>query len=91
MYEYEVEKPKILTDEGQRAFLRTRDHVNNCLKLSGAVSMGKAMSPPGSGVSMGDSWGMMACVDRLVELGEIREINYGDCAEQHRIFVSRDR
>ncbi len=87
MYQYSVEKAKILTDEGQRAFLRTRDHVQRCLKLAGAVSMGEAMSPPGSGAGMGDTWGMMACVDRLVELQEIREINYGDCAGQDRIFV----
>lgn len=87
MYSYGAQKEELFTDEGQRAFLRTRDHVRKCLQLSGAVTMGNAMSPPGSGISMGTSWGMMACVDRLVELGEIREINYGECAGQHRIFV----
>jgi hypothetical protein len=31
---------------------------------------------------------MMACVDRLVELGEIREITPRHTAGQDRIFVS---
>ncbi len=91
MYEYSIERIGLFTDDGQRAFLRTRDHVQKCLEMSGAVSMGEAMSPPGSGSSMGDTWGMMACVDRLVELGEIREIAYGECAGQYRIFVSTER
>ncbi len=86
MYQYETEKPRILTDEGQRAFLKIRDHVHACLKMTGAVSMGKAMSPPNGG-GAASSWAMMACVDRLVELAEIREIKYGECAGQHRIFV----
>jgi hypothetical protein len=37
---------------------------------------------------IGDSWQRIACVDRLVELGEIREItNPNEVAGQHRIFV----
>ncbi len=88
MYEYETEKPKLFTDKGQRAFLKIRDHVQSCLKMSGAVRMEKAMSPPG-GSGAGDTWTMMACVDRLAELGEIREIRHGECAGQHRIFVKR--
>ena len=86
MYKYETEKSALFSDEGQRAFLKIRDHVHACLKISGVVSMGKAMSPPaGSGAA--STWVAMACVDRLVELGEIREIQHGECAGQHRIFV----
>ena len=46
----------------------------------------------------GDSWTMLACLDRMVELGEIREIRerevlvpYNDVIEgpaQHRVFVA---
>ena len=46
----------------------------------------------------GTSWTMLACLDRMVELGEIREIRerevlgpYNDVIEgpaQHRIFVA---
>jgi hypothetical protein len=35
----------------------------------------------------GDSWELMACVDRLIELGEISEIERGDCPGQYRVFV----
>ena len=30
----------------------------------------------------------LACVDRLVELGEIKEITNGGVAGQHRVFIS---
>lgn len=84
MYKYETEKSALFSDEGQRMFLSVRDHVQKCLKLSGAVTMGIAISATGVD---GDTWTQMACVDRLVELAEIREINYGECAGQYRIFV----
>lgn len=49
---------------------------------AGAVSMGKAWG----GVT-GDSWLMMACVDYLVELGELQEVTGASCWGQHRIFT----
>lgn len=84
MYDYQVEKPKIFTEEGQIDFLKVRDNVRNLLKQSGAVTMDRAIT----GLT-GDSWTMMAYVDRLVEIGEIREVSQsGRCAGQNRIFVS---
>lgn len=82
MYNYETEKPKLFTDEGQRKFLTVRDHVKNILEDAGAITMGCAMS-----AISGDSWEMMMYVDRLVEINEIREINQGQVAGQNRIFV----
>jgi hypothetical protein len=35
----------------------------------------------------GCTWFMMACVDRLVELGEIKEVLRDNIAGQYRIFV----
>jgi len=66
-------------------FLKVRDTVKHLLKEAGAVRMEEAIS----GVT-GDSWQMLACVDRLVELGEIMELRYpsGEPAGQHRVFVS---
>ena len=83
MYDYSVEKPRILTDDGQRTFLKVRDHVRECLDKSGAVSMGKAMAGAGGG----DSWLLMAYVDRMVEIGELREITGKDVPGQYRVFV----
>lgn len=84
-YNYQTERKFVFTDEGQRAFLKIRDFCQHQLKEAGAVQAGKAMSAGGSG----DSWSIMACVDRLVELGELREVtDPTKCAWQHRVFVS---
>jgi len=83
VYEYEKEKPKLFTDEGQRAFLKVRDNVFHLLKEAGAVRMTEALRG-----STGDSWFQLACVDRMVELGEIRERTIpGEVAGQDRVFV----
>ena len=83
-YNYQTEKPKIFTEQGQKNFLKVRDHVHKMLKESGAFTMEKALV----GIS-GDSWTQLAYVDRLVELGEIREINQeGYVPGRYRVFVS---
>jgi len=81
MYNYEEQKPYIFTDEGQRKFLSIRDRVNRLLKEAGAVRMQEAIRS-----ETGSSWEMLACVDRLVELGEIKELTV-DVAGQYRIFI----
>lgn len=85
MYNYQTEKPKIFTEDGQERFLKIRDNVQRLLKQSGAVMMEKAIS-----AVTGDSWLPMACVDRLVELKEIREITKEGVAGQHRVFVANN-
>lgn len=35
----------------------------------------------------GDTWDHLACVDRMVELGEIKEITKGETAGQYRVFI----
>jgi hypothetical protein len=71
MYNYETEKPKLFTDEGQRMFLRVRDHAHKLHQAAGCFTVENAMSKAGGG----DSWTMLACVDRLVELGEFKYIS----------------
>lgn len=83
MYNYQTEKSKIFTEDGQETFLKIRDKVQQLLKQSGAVMMENVTS----GVS-GNSWLHLACVDRLVELKEIREITKENVAGQHRVFVA---
>lgn len=79
-YEYEKEKQKIFTDEGQRKFLKIRDKVIILLRDSGAFKMNNIVE--------GDGWLCMAFVDRMVELGEIREVTGPDVFGQDRVFVS---
>lgn len=82
MYNYQTEKPKIFTEDRQRMFLAIRDKVHQLIAQAGCVRMQEATSK-----QCGDSWQMLACVDRLVELGEIREVPQAECAGQHRIFI----
>lgn len=83
MYSYEKEREKIFTDEGQVDFLRVRDRVKELLEIAGAFKITKVWNV----ISCGDTWEMMAYVDRLVELGEIREVSQPGCSGQDRIFV----
>ena len=81
-YNYEKIKPKIFIEAHQRLFLEIRDKVHGFLNESGVAKMGFILNG-----SSGDVWVMMACVDRLVELGEIKEVFHGDCAGQDRMFI----
>ena len=85
MYNYEEQKQTLFTDKGQRLFIVIRDSVKQKIKLSGAVTMLRAMELP-AGTGAADSWEMMACVDRMIELEELREIP-ANGAGQDRIFV----
>lgn len=84
-YRYEDLKASIFSEQGQRMFLSIRDQVRRHLRESGAVMMEHAISG-----QTGGSWEMLACVDRMVELGELWELEFpnGTPAGQHRVFVS---
>lgn len=90
MYNYETQKANIYTDDGLRLFVGIRDQVHALLKQAGAVRMQEAIRLP-NGIGAADSWTMIACVDRMVELGELLEITPSDCAGQYRVFVARTR
>lgn len=81
-YNYLDEKAELFTDEGQRMFLKIRDRVLELLQLAGSVRMQEAIS----GTS-GSSWQMLACIDRMLELGELRELTGSNTAGQYRVFV----
>lgn len=85
-YSYEQEKPKIFTADGLQMLLKIRDNVGKLLDRAGAVRLQEAIKG-----TTGDSWTMLACIDLMVELGEIREITVpGDVAGQHRVFIRRN-
>lgn len=84
MYNYETEKPRLFTESGQVMFLKVRDNVKELLHKAGAVRAQEAWTQV-----CGDSWIMLACLDRLVELKEIREISSDGVPGQHRVFVAR--
>lgn len=82
-YEYSVERPKLLTEEGQRTFLAVRDRARYLLGVAGAFRNQEVISGAGGG----DSWFLLACVDRLVELREIVELPR-ECWAQYKVYTS---
>lgn len=82
MYDYQTERPQLFTEPGQIVLLKIRDQAFKLCAESGCARADKIMAKAG-----GDSWLLLAAIDRLVEIGDLREINYGRCAGQHRIFV----
>ena len=82
-YSYETQKERLFTDQGQRMFLEVRDRAHRLLKTAGAFRLLEAIA----GTS-GDSWLMIACVDRMLELGEIRELTGSDVWGQYRCFTT---
>lgn len=82
-YNYSQERPKVFTEEGQRTFLKIRDNMAKHCRESGAVSYMKAAKD----AHASDSWMELACVDRLIELGEYKCI-YDEARAQDRIFMA---
>jgi hypothetical protein len=84
MYSYQTERAAIFSENGQRDFLRVRDAVMALLLKAGAARMQEILR---EAAICGDSWRQLAFVDRLVELGEIRELTNSDAPGQYRVFV----
>ena len=84
-YNYQTQRDNLFTEEGQLMFMKIRDKINVLLDQSGAFRLLEAIS---TARVTGDTWDMIACIDRLVEIGEIREIETKGVG-QHRIFIRR--
>lgn len=84
MYNYETTKPELFTDDGQRMFLHIRDNVKKLLEMAGAVRADKAWA---NAPISGSSWLMLACLDRMVELGELKKITREGTAGQHEVYI----
>jgi hypothetical protein len=85
-YNYATQKSRIFTEDGQVMFLKIRDNAKSLIAKAGVVRFDKMTAG-----CTGDSWDMLACADRLVELGELLEVsNTMSRAGQHRLFTSFD-
>lgn len=84
MYNYQTERPKLFTKEGQTMLLKVLKNAQRILPVAGCARMDKLIQ----GLT-GDSWMMLACVDRLVELGELCEVTQAvEPSGQYRIFFN---
>lgn len=85
-YSYENEKPRLLTDAGQRTFIKFRDEAHAMLRECGAFRAMELLSrAPGTG----DSFLDLAMIDRLVELGEIVCVRE-QCWAQYRVYSTAE-
>jgi hypothetical protein len=84
MYQYEIERPWLFTEEGSLLFIKARDNARKLLDLAGAFTTMK----PFVRITI-DTWKMLAICDRMVEIGDVVEIVNTDerTAGQDRVFV----
>ncbi len=81
-YNYKTEREQLFTEEGQRLFLKIRDQVNYHLKESGAIRADKAFK----GLA-GDSFQFHACLDRMIELGELQLLSSDNVWSQYKVYT----
>ena len=82
-YSYATMKEKTLTDEGVNALFAIRDRAHKLIDFAGACRYEVMLK----GIHISDNWLALACVDRLVEMGEIKEVVIPGVPTQWRIFV----
>lgn len=94
-YSYKEMKPVVLKGENQKSFLNVRDRVNALFSADAerpiAVDniLNVDLGSEGDATASAD-WFRMACLDRMVELGELFEIKtHPDTIGQHRVFMKR--
>lgn len=80
MYDYQIEKSKLFTDEGFKQITEAKDTASKLIEKAGAVRMDKIMST-------GDTWRSMAVVEYLVECGYLIEVTTAPTMSQYRIFT----
>lgn len=85
MYDYMTERKVVFTEAGIKMLLAIRDRAKKLLEDAGAFREQEVISGIG-----GDSWSMLACVDYLVERGELRRI-YDLGARQHNVYVGNSQ
>jgi len=81
-YEYINERPFVFTENGIKMLLKLRDRARELLGEAGAFREQELQN-----CVSGDSWHMLACVDYLVERGDIRRV-CGDTVRQYNIYTS---
>lgn len=77
-YAYEgLKNDFILTDEGNRRFIRARDAVLSKMKATGAFRAQEMMSVILTEGRITDSFMALACIDRMVEIGDLALVYRG--------------
>lgn len=84
-YNYQTEKPKILTPEGQKTLVKVISFIDSLTLMNESFTWKDV-----SRVIMGGSWTVSAYIDYLIELGYIKEHYFtrgNDVATQNRVYT----
>lgn len=91
-YDYQAERQEIFTEGGQAIFLKIRDRCDGLLRLAGAFTLEQAICGKSSeSFGGGTNWFHIACLDRMVELGELVEVGRCGPWAQDRVFARPSR
>jgi hypothetical protein len=69
-YSYQVERRRLFTEDGQATFITVRDTCRRLIEKSGACQSMNA----GRDLKGYDAWELLACLDLMVERGELRYV-----------------
>jgi len=83
-YSYQARRPWVFSEEGVASLLAIRDHIGRLMTDAGCCMAIEALT-----VVSGETWDMMACVDYLVERGEIEILNHGSW--QNHILIPSEK
>jgi hypothetical protein len=84
-YDYLEIKPQLFEEHNQKQFLRVRDWINKSLDKTGAFQLQRATEQ-----NYGDCWITIASIDRLQEIGEIKEVKQTEnVLYSERIFIRK--
>lgn len=83
-YNYQQRRQDLFTEDGLTLFVAFRDQVQAALAATGAFRMGSLGMPPGIGACDGQD--LHACVDMMIERGELHEVTKSDVMGQNRVF-----
>lgn len=83
-YNYETMKPDLFTERGVDMLMKIKDQVGRLLFTAGAFTTEKVTR-----TVTGDSWLMVACLDYLVEKGEIDLVSDRGM-RQHWVYTKAD-
>lgn len=88
-YRFSDQQAWLASVEAQRAVFFLSGWARGVFETAGAFMSGKAMTVL-SRFGVGDTFQMTAVLDRLVELGQLRELTGPEVWGQHRVFVAAD-
>lgn len=83
MYSYQEVRPRLFEEKNSTEFIKFRDNAMRLLNEAGAVCGFNCFK----NVYVGDTDIMLAMCDRLVELGDVKEVTGDNICGQNRVYV----